>query len=236
MKKIKNYKKPRQQQKLAQWLCKICSMCENMISCVKMWLVLNICVKYAKCVKICPSVWKIDFHWYLCQCFKIWSFVWKFYFHWIFLWNMLNVWKYRCLWSVCSFLKSCVQFLVKCVLSIEAKGRHAYRTRVSHLSKGRRAYRTRVLHLSKGRNTLWRRVSLLLNMHTKKEIPTDCSPWECSLRQHVECPLAWICQTYLCQRSPSGLMQEAPHRAQAIWNLRSKWPTVGLKASEHCLY
>jgi hypothetical protein len=67
---------------------------------------------------------------------------------------------------MCSFLKSCVQFLVKCVLSGEAKGRHAYRTRVSLLSKGRCAFRTRVLHLSKGRRTLWRRVSLLLNMHT----------------------------------------------------------------------
>jgi hypothetical protein len=70
---------------------------------------------------------------------------------------------------VCSFLKSCVQFLVKCVLSGEAKGRHAYRTRVSHLSKGRLAYRMRVSHLIKGRYTLLRCVCLLLNMHTKKK-------------------------------------------------------------------
>jgi hypothetical protein len=167
MKKIKNSKKPRLQRKVAQWLYKICSMCENMVSCVKMWLVLNICVKYAKCVKIWPFVWKLTFIRYLCQCLKIWSFMWKFYFQWIFMWNMFNVWKYGCFWSVCSFLKSCVQFLMKCVLSDKAKGRHAYRTRVSHLSKGRRAYRTHVSHLIKGRHALWRHVSLLLNMHKK---------------------------------------------------------------------
>jgi hypothetical protein len=143
---------------------------------------------------------------YLCQCLKIWSFVWKFYFHWIFLWNMLNVWKYEC------FLKSCIQFLVKCVISSEAKGRHVYRTCVSHLSKGRRAYRTGVSHLSKGRCALWRRVSLLLNMH-KKESHTDYSPRKCYLRQHVGCLLARIRQTYLCQRSPSGPVQQAPRGA-----------------------
>jgi hypothetical protein len=61
--KVNNSKKPIPQRKVAQWLCKISSMCENMVSCLKMWLVLNICVKYAKCVKIWPFVWKIDFHW-----------------------------------------------------------------------------------------------------------------------------------------------------------------------------
>jgi hypothetical protein len=65
---------------------------------------------------------------------------------------------------VYSFLKYSVLFLVMCVLSGEAKGRHAYRTRVSHLSEGRRAYIMRVSHLSKGRHALWRRVSLLLNV------------------------------------------------------------------------
>jgi hypothetical protein len=68
---------------------------------------------------------------------------------------------------VCSFLKSRVQFLVKCVLFGEAKGRQAYRTRISHLSKGRRAYRMHVSHLIKGRHALWRRVTLLINMHKK---------------------------------------------------------------------
>jgi hypothetical protein len=74
------------------------------------------------------------------------------------------------------FLK-CVQFPeVLCSISGEvcAKGRHAYRTRISHLSKGRRTYRMRVSHLIKERHALWRRISLLLNMH-KKESPTDYS-------------------------------------------------------------
>jgi hypothetical protein len=70
---------------------------------------------------------------------------------------------------VCSFLKSCVQFLVKCVLFGEAKVRDTYRMHVSHLSKGRRAYKMRISHLSEGRHVLWRRVSLLLNICTKKK-------------------------------------------------------------------
>jgi hypothetical protein len=65
----------RPQKKIAKWLCKICSMCENMIIYVKIWLSIDICVKYAQCV-------------------KIWLFVWKFDFYWIFVWNMINVWKY----------------------------------------------------------------------------------------------------------------------------------------------
>jgi hypothetical protein len=106
LEKVKNFKKPRPQRKVAKWLCKICSMCENltfngylckicsmcenMTICVKNWLSMDICVKYAQCVKIWPFVWKCDFYW-------------------IFVWNMLNVWKYGhlmswfCFWSVCSF-------------------------------------------------------------------------------------------------------------------------------------
>jgi hypothetical protein len=53
--KVKNFKKPRPQWKVAKWLCKICSMCENMTICVKIWLSLDIRVKYAQCVKICTS-------------------------------------------------------------------------------------------------------------------------------------------------------------------------------------
>jgi hypothetical protein len=45
--KVKNLKTPRRQRKIAKWLCKTCSMCKNIVICVKMWLVLNICVKYA---------------------------------------------------------------------------------------------------------------------------------------------------------------------------------------------
>jgi hypothetical protein len=67
------------------------------------------------CVEILLS---LDISVKYAQCVKIWMFL-----------------KYV------SFLKSCVQFLVKCVLSREAKGGRAYRTHVS----------------------------LLLNMHTKKK-------------------------------------------------------------------
>jgi hypothetical protein len=78
--KIKNFKKLRLQWKVAKWLCKICSMCENMTICVKIWLSMDICVKYAQHVKIWPFVWKFDIQW-------------------IFVWNMLNVWKYDHLMS-----------------------------------------------------------------------------------------------------------------------------------------
>jgi hypothetical protein len=73
--KVKNFRKPRPQYKIAKWLCKICSMCDNMTICVKIWLSMDIYLKYAQCVKIWPFVWKFDFYW-------------------IFEWNMLNVSKY----------------------------------------------------------------------------------------------------------------------------------------------
>jgi hypothetical protein len=99
------------------------------------------------------------------------------------------------------FLK-CVQFSeVLCSVFAEAKERRAYITHVSHLSKGR--------------HVLWRRVSLLLNMH-KKIKPTDYSPWECSLYQHASCLLARICQTYLHQQAHNGPMQEASRGTQAV--------------------
>jgi hypothetical protein len=65
-KKVKNSKKPTPQWKVAQWLCKICSMCENNVSCVN-----------------CDS-------------------------YWIFVWNMLNVWKYSHLCEKWLSLDICV--------------------------------------------------------------------------------------------------------------------------------
>jgi hypothetical protein len=64
--KVKNFKKPRSQREVPKWLCKICSMCENMVICVKIWLSIDICVKYDQYVKIwllcfwCPvcSFWR----------------------------------------------------------------------------------------------------------------------------------------------------------------------------------
>jgi hypothetical protein len=129
-----------------------------MASCVKMWLVLNICVKYAKCVKIWSFVWKFDFQWIFVSMFENMIICMK-----ILLSLDISV-KYAQCVKIWLFLK-CVQFLeVLCSISGKAKGRGAYRTCISHLSKGRRACRTHVSHLSKGRRALWRHVSALLNM------------------------------------------------------------------------
>jgi hypothetical protein len=61
-------------------------MCENMTIYLKIWLSLDICVKYAQYV-------------------KIWPFVLKFYFQWVFAWNMLNVWKYGHLCENLTFMR-----------------------------------------------------------------------------------------------------------------------------------
>jgi hypothetical protein len=87
-------------------ICEICSMCENMTICVKIWLLLDICVKYAQCVKIWPLVWKIDFHW-------------------IFVWSMLNVWKcgYLCenvtfIWYLYEICSMCKNMFIWCLGSL----------------------------------------------------------------------------------------------------------------------
>jgi hypothetical protein len=99
------------------------------------------------------------------QCMKIWTIVWKFDFHWIFLWNMLNVWKYGHLcenltfiWYLCenrAISKVCAVSEVLCSVSDghynessncsiydEEKGRRANEMCVSHLIKWRRAGNT----------------------------------------------------------------------------------------------
>jgi hypothetical protein len=103
--KVKNFKKPRPQQKVAKWLCKICSMCENMAICVKIWLSLNICVKYAQCVKIWPFVRKFDFHW-------------------IFVWNMLNVWKYDNLCATLTFIGYLCEICSMCENMVVSDGHY----------------------------------------------------------------------------------------------------------------
>jgi hypothetical protein len=103
--KIQELKKSRPQRKVAKWFYKICSMCENMTICVKIWLSLDICVKYAQCVKIWSFVWKFDFHWIF-----VWNMfnVWKYGFHCIFVWNMPNGWKYGHLMSSLVLFLKCV--------------------------------------------------------------------------------------------------------------------------------
>jgi hypothetical protein len=118
--KVKNFKKPRPQWKIEKWLCKICSVCENMTICVKnnfvwifVWNMLNVwkfdhlcenltfigylCEIYSMCENMVICVKKLTSIGYLCDicsmC-EIWPFVWKFNFYWIFVWNMLIMWKY----------------------------------------------------------------------------------------------------------------------------------------------
>jgi hypothetical protein len=100
-------------------VCKICSLCENMVICVEIWLSLDICVNYAQCVKIWPFVWKFDFH-------------------------LIFEWKYGRFWSVCSFWSLMFNSdghyseSGNCSISDEEKGRRAPATRVSRLIKWRR--------------------------------------------------------------------------------------------------
>jgi hypothetical protein len=173
---------------------------------------------------------------------KIWSFVWKFDFHWIFMWNMLNVWKYDHLcenltfiWYLCENMAisevcavSEVLCLVSdghytesgnCSISDEEKGRHALGTHVSHLSKGRCANETRVSHLNKWRCTLWRHVSPLLYMQKKNTYKLFSTGF--SLHQHAEWPLAHIRSCMSANGHSTGSAQEAPRGAQVVWHLRS---------------
>jgi hypothetical protein len=74
--KVKNFKKPRPQWKVAKWLCKICSMCENMAICVKIWFSFDICVKiwlFLKCVHFLKSCaqFLMDTYWIL-QLLNFW--------------------------------------------------------------------------------------------------------------------------------------------------------------------
>jgi hypothetical protein len=128
-------------------ICKICSMCENMIICVEIWFSLDIYVKYVQCVKIC-------------------SFVWKFYFHLIF------VWKYVCFWGVCSFWSIMFSFWwtlywIRQFINIWWRKRE---TCVSHLIKWRHVHFARISHMGKGRSALTKRVSLLPKRTIKQDI------------------------------------------------------------------
>jgi hypothetical protein len=78
-----------------RYLCEICSMCENIVIWVKIWLSLDIYVKYAHCVKISLFEWNFDFHW-------------------IFVWNMLNVWKYSNLSKNLTFIEYLCEICSMC--------------------------------------------------------------------------------------------------------------------------
>jgi hypothetical protein len=144
-----------------------------MTICVKIWLSLDICVKYAQRVKIWPFVWKFDIHW-------------------IFMWNMLNVWKYGHLCEnltfieyLCEICSMCDNVVIWCLGSIsdalcavsealcsvsdrhytesgncsvsdEEKGRCALTSCVSHLrKKGDASIKCAFRNSGKGRRALW---------------------------------------------------------------------------------
>jgi hypothetical protein len=105
------------------------------------------------------------------------------------------------------FLKSCVQFLMDTILNLaiaqflmKKKGDRCLVCASCIVGKGRHTNETRVSHLSKGRCTLWRRISLLLNMSKKNTHRLFFTGF--SLRQHTACPLhtyAQVCvQTDTC--------------------------------------
>jgi hypothetical protein len=160
--KVKNLKKPRPQWKVAKWLCKMCSMCENMTICVKIWLSMDIFVKYAQCVKIWPSVWKFDFQQ-------------------IYVWNMLNVWKYDHLCENLTFIgylcERCSMFenmtiCVKIWLLLDICVKYAEVCAVYEVlcsvSDGHytESGNSSISDKEKGRHTLWGHVSYLRKRET----------------------------------------------------------------------
>jgi hypothetical protein len=198
--KSQEFQKLRPQRKVAQWLCKICSTCENMVSCVKMWLVLNICLKYAKCVKIWPFVLEFDFHWIFMSMFENMVICLEILLSLHICVKYAHVWKYGCFWSVCCFLESCVQFLVK------QKG-DAPTEHVSHI-------------LVRG-DTHCGGASPFYSICTQKRKPAEYFPRECSLHQHTTWPLAHIRACMCANGHSAGPVQEAPREAHAVWNLQS---------------
>jgi hypothetical protein len=84
--------------------------------------------------------------------------------------NMVICVKFLLLLDICVIYAQCAKIwlFLKCVQLSEVL------CSIFGEAKGRHTCRTRVLHLSKGRHTLWRHVSLLLNMH-KKIKSTDYS-------------------------------------------------------------
>jgi hypothetical protein len=184
-----------------------------MAICVKFWLSLDICVNVWKCGHLCGNFTFIGYFYQICS-----------------MWENMDVSVVRAVsWSLVFNFWWSVCFLVK------QKGDTPIE-RMSRILVKRDVPTKCVSHILLNRDARCGGASLFYLICThKKESPIDYSPWECSLYQHAGCPLARICQTYVCQWASRGPAQEAPHGAQAVCNLWRKWPAVGLKASEHYL-
>jgi hypothetical protein len=150
-------------------------MCENMTICVKNWLSLDICVNVWKYGHLFENFTFIRYFCEICSMCEnmdvseVCAVFWSLVF---------SFW-----WSVCFLVKQKGDMPTECVSHILVKGDML----TEHVSR----------ILLKG-DACCGGVSPFYLLCTKKESPTYYSPWECSLRQHVGCPLARIRQTYLC--------------------------------------
>jgi hypothetical protein len=120
----------------------------------KIILSLDICVKYAQCLKIWPFFWNLDFHW-------------------IFVWNMLNVWKYdhlcenltfiEYLCEICSTCENMVIWYLGSVSEVCAVSEVLCSVSDGHYTE---YVNCSVSDDEKGRHVLWGRVSYLRERKT----------------------------------------------------------------------
>jgi hypothetical protein len=162
-----------------------------MTICVKIWLSMDTCVKYAQCVKIRPFVWKYGY-WCLGSVSEV-----------------CVVSEALCLVSGGHYTESS-----NSLVSDEENVRRARAMRVLYLRKVRHAHRMHVLYPRKGRRTHRTCVSLLHNMHKKNSYRIFSKG--CSLRQRTTCPLAHIRERMCDNGYPEGPTQEASCGAQGV--------------------
>jgi hypothetical protein len=127
---------------------------ENMTIYAKIILSLDICVKYAQCVKIWPFFWNLDFHL-------------------IFVWNMLNVWKYvhlcenltfiRYLCEICSMCENMIIWYLGSASEVCAVSEVLCSVSDGHYTKSDNCS---VSDDEKGRRVLWGCVSYLRERKT----------------------------------------------------------------------
>jgi hypothetical protein len=167
---------------------------------------MDICVKYAQCVKIWPFVWKFYFIGYLCE--------------------ICSMCKNMVIWCLGSVSDVCAVPEVMCSvsnwhytesdnssISDEAKGRRAQATRVSYM---RRETRPR-----NACDVSQKCASSFYLTCTQKNIYILFSTGY-PLRQHTACLLAHIRERMCANGYPAGPVQEAPYGAQVVWHHRSQ--------------
>jgi hypothetical protein len=160
------------------YLCEICSKCKNMTICVKMWLLLDICVKYAQCLKI----WPFDVLVLFLKCVQF-------------------------LKSCVQFLIDIIPNLAIVQFLMKKKGDMPTKTRVSYVRRREtRPWNTRLLSEEKGdeptkcaSRILGTCVSFLLNMHKKEYLQIIL--YGMPLAPTHSMPIGTHTWTYVCQWS-----------------------------------